>query len=563
MSHIVSLFAPPGGVAEAASGSSGKKPLKSPAMTGEETFSPEGIAAKKPLRKKKKSFMDHLLFHAENASLPAPVAAVSRPAKKEVTGKALQPQALSSDSGEPLKKSVPRSQFSAAPVLLPGGPMSGEGLKSDRPGTKALPASLPVSGKNPADFPSASPVSVHPSLKKTDSPVSGSGARNPAKTGEAETMDATTLASKSLSERSGPEIQPLQGKIVSTPENRSVSSRPPDPSSKTASATVALSARTPRNLSSDSSLEKMKGVLAEEGKKGSADKPRSSRPGDKSFEIRGTASTVDGAPDPEKASPRELSLPPDGKTIASSPFSGDSPSAGEGGGEKSVSRDLFPEPEKTAGSKDGQSKDASSVPAVLLAAPETFQKGASPSIDQREMVSKVVESAKHGGGEISLRVHPPALGPIRIQVHVDPRTREVEVRLSARDESIGDLLRSKSQELKGALSREGFTMHRFHVDGGSGDLPVSASSQSAFSGFSSGGDSSSGPSQGFSPGTGSFSSLGSGVGSHDFAQGGDASRERSPETFKDLQGPAVPDESSSGTGRILPAGDLSGFHRVV
>lgn len=530
MSKIVSLFAPPGGAKEQASGSSGKKSLKTGALTGEEPVSSEGAVLRKPLRKKKNSFMDHLLFHGENLSppaLPAPASPVSQPVQKGTIGKASRSSVLTEDSGGDLKKANP-SPLPASSFVLPVHAISGKGRKSES--------------------------------QPTEDPVSETLPSRPV---------ALTLPGTGKQSNAGPAEPMVGGTVSRDPLLRSSSAVLPQHSEPPSEASFATLPLAGRKSSFDRSREKSKDLLQDDGQKVTSAQPHSKaaifegehlKPQDSVFR-----ESSEGDPFREKEITRESSILPERKTVASTP--GEASVPDQGAGEKGTFRDFSGDSGKPSESKNTQSTPsaASALTAVPLSAPDTLQIAGSdrPAIDQGEMLSKVVNSARHGGGEISLRVHPPALGPIRIQVHVDPRTREVEVRLFARDESIGDLLRSKSQELKGALSREGFTMHQFHVDGGSGDLPIATSSQTPSSGFASGGDSSSASSQGFSQGSGTFLSQGSGGGSLTFNQGGDGgSRERSEMTGP-VSGMPVSEEPSFQPADRGALADLSGFHRVV
>jgi len=554
MSKIISLFAPPAGAGKPVSGSSGKKGVKTNSLVKEEPLSPGEALSGKPLRKKKKSFMDHLLFHGEALSSPPVASPVSGLAKKTVSGKI--------DRSVPL---LPESPGLSSRISSPHIPKTG----SENGPSLPYPSHV---GKNPAG-----PV---PSLPSADSPEKTVSLNDkvPDAFMAAPVSEAPTARKEELM-KSVPE----SGKKAIS-GSREIGRSQPSPSELLSRTSVMGEGQIPEKSSEtlpkepflqrrDSSLS---GPLSPQtksadgaGGKMAGDGVRSKSPfsdrDPSAMQMADSGETPPKTAFEDKPFKRESSFLPESKMI--SPSSGESSVSYSGEKGKGASGEFLPDMTKTPEEKGDQSgTSAGPVLATLpLTAADSLQPAVSdqPKVDQRELVSRVITTARHGGGEISLRVHPPALGPIRIQVHVDPKTREVEVKLFARDESVGDLLRSKSQDLKGALSREGFTMHQFHVEGGGGDLPAS-SLPMASSGFSQGGDSSSGQFQGSSQGNGAFLTSGTGGGAPGFAQGGDGSRERSPETPNTVPGAPVTEETSfHPLSERLSAADLSGFHRVV
>lgn len=92
-----------------------------------------------------------------------------------------------------------------------------------------------------------------------------------------------------------------------------------------------------------------------------------------------------------------------------------------------------------------------------------------------DFAEKVADTAKSGGGIVTLRVHPPELGPVVVTVQVDPRSKAVDVRLSVRDASVRDAIEGKGDALKRLLRDEGFSMHRLDVSlGEAGSLSAGA-----------------------------------------------------------------------------------------
>jgi hypothetical protein len=88
---------------------------------------------------------------------------------------------------------------------------------------------------------------------------------------------------------------------------------------------------------------------------------------------------------------------------------------------------------------------------------------------------RVSDLAKSGGGEVSLEVKPPHLGPVGVRVRIDPHTRLVSVELSSHDSRIRHLLSGKEESIKESLSQSGFVLDRFQV--ASSNAPGMASGQ--------------------------------------------------------------------------------------
>lgn len=98
------------------------------------------------------------------------------------------------------------------------------------------------------------------------------------------------------------------------------------------------------------------------------------------------------------------------------------------------------------------------------------------SADVPDFSKKVLEAARQGGGEVTLRVHPPALGPVQVSVHLDEGGRTVSLSIHVRDESVRKALISSGDTLRKRLEREGFSLGRMDVStlapAGNPALPV-------------------------------------------------------------------------------------------
>lgn len=179
-----------------------------------------------------------------------------------------------------------------------------------------------------------------------------------------------------------------------------------------------------------------------------------------------------------------------------------------------------------------------------------------------EFAEKIAETAKSGGGTVTLRVHPPELGPVVVTVQVDPRSKAVDVRLSVRDQSVRSAIEGKGETLKRLLREEGFSMHSLDVSlGEAGTLSAGAvlstgpSSQSG-AGTSGTFNSQASP-QDFSGGT-TLSSGGDGQGSGGTRENGSsAATDRRPEHLPEGSGDEM---TLNGTG--APA-EHRGFHRIA
>jgi|GEM_PF-2737000 flagellar hook-length control protein FliK len=123
--------------------------------------------------------------------------------------------------------------------------------------------------------------------------------------------------------------------------------------------------------------------------------------------------------------------------------------------------------------------DASAVDGLAAWQPSVSTDSGSPekiSADVPDFSKKVLEAARQGGGEVTLRVHPPALGPVQVSVHLDEGGRTVSLSIHVRDESVRKALISSGDTLRKRLEREGFSLGRMDVStlapSGNPALPV-------------------------------------------------------------------------------------------
>ena len=202
--------------------------------------------------------------------------------------------------------------------------------------------------------------------------------------------------------------------------------------------------------------------------------------------------------------------------------------------------------------------------------------GGSPSAVASEIPGRVSSLAAGGGGQVSLEVKPPHLGPVGVRVHVDSATRQVRVELSSHDPRIRHLLAGKEGEIKESLSQSGFILDRFVVgsqgQSGSGlsDLVGALAGSSQTSG--SGGDSGTSrqDSQGSGSGSGAGGSLASDPGgfsrqgapqSGSFGRDSGGGRENGPERGV---GASVPrEEMALASPTLSSASGPSGYHRIA
>ena len=193
-----------------------------------------------------------------------------------------------------------------------------------------------------------------------------------------------------------------------------------------------------------------------------------------------------------------------------------------------------------------------------------------------EIPGRVSSLAAGGGGQVSLEVKPPHLGPVGVRVHVDSATRQVRVELSSHDPRIRHLLAGKEGEIKESLSQSGFILDRFVVgsqgQSGSGlsDLVGALAGSSQTSG--SGGDSGTSrqDSQGSGSGSGAGGSLASDPGgfsrqgapqSGSFGRDSGGGRENGPERGV---GASVPrEEMALASPTLSSASGPSGYHRIA
>ncbi len=559
MSNILSFFspiAPTAGTKKTVSGPAGKKsttPLSGDDGGGDLPVSSPAV------RKKKTSFLDHLRAFGEAPPVAVPVEApLSRGTSaspsgsvKKAKGKTPAPS-LSSDSRAVLATRKPLS-----PALL-----------AQSSGSIPTP---PVTGTiNPAGGPllsgrstpiSAQIVTPAPALLAGEAVIDKPGKTVPSRPGQA----STPLPG----ERPGVSLP--SPPTVSRPENVSAGL------SRGVSAEGGITTQPAAPLMAELTGSSQAAVGQKEDSPRSGSGSRALPP--EGARDLGTLAPPAGNPltvHPDSSDKREMGSGFSGKTptlttgeegaIEPRPAVGMPPAAGvspdQGGSGKDDRGDLRSDGSALPAPSSPDSSGMAAAPVAMAAqAPDSVK----PSIDEKAFVSGVSRAARQGGGEVTLRVHPPALGPIRIHVHVDPKTRVVEVKLVALDESVGELLRGKSEDLKGALSREGFTMHHFHVESPEEARSVSPGSPGSSAG-SSAGDSGS-PGGGSPSGNGGmFTATGSGSGGGfsppgSGGEGAGQSREQVP--VSEI-GSAPSDETMAGmgAGKSLPE-NPDGFHRVA
>lgn len=190
-----------------------------------------------------------------------------------------------------------------------------------------------------------------------------------------------------------------------------------------------------------------------------------------------------------------------GMEVAGSGGSVPSPSASPAGDRpSSFGQDEHPaernEPDKRQGTDRQGETLTQSLPAAVgpLASGTVSEKAPGEAVRVPEFPDRVMEAARKGGGQITLQVHPPALGPVRVTVRVDPGSRTVEVHLGVKDASVRKALEGKESDLKQLLHNEGFSMNK---------LDVSVGVQGGGTLSSSGANPSQSPSDAQSGGTGS------------------------------------------------------------
>ncbi len=102
---------------------------------------------------------------------------------------------------------------------------------------------------------------------------------------------------------------------------------------------------------------------------------------------------------------------------------------------------------------------AAASPASAPESPEVLKKTA----EVPDFSRQVMETVRQGGGELTLRVHPPALGPVQVHVHLESIGKTVSLSIRVRDESVRKALVSAGKTLRDRLEREGFSLGRMDV----------------------------------------------------------------------------------------------------
>jgi len=169
-------------------------------------------------------------------------------------------------------------------------------------------------------------------------------------------------------------------------------------------------------------------------------------------------------------------LPVTGKGAGTSNFSGFQLPGGSRPEERSdlsrPARDSFEGGAQTVQRPDSDSAVSGAPPSPgamgaaggsLASAPSVLPKDSNSPVLPPELPGRVSDLARGGGGQVSLEVRPPHLGPVAVRVRIDPHTRLVSVELSSHDSRIRHLLASKEGSIKESLSQSGFVLDRFQV----------------------------------------------------------------------------------------------------
>lgn len=111
---------------------------------------------------------------------------------------------------------------------------------------------------------------------------------------------------------------------------------------------------------------------------------------------------------------------------------------------------------------------ASVASAAPAPAPETLPHSAAPQLDPSSVDPNVARVARglqsalsQQGGTVALRLHPPELGVVRVEVEIDAGA--VRARFIAEHESVRTLLTHQLQHLRQALQSQGLAVERLEV----------------------------------------------------------------------------------------------------
>ena len=154
-----------------------------------------------------------------------------------------------------------------------------------------------------------------------------------------------------------------------------------------------------------------------------------------------------------------------------------------GGEPPEMHRETLPLSADRRGSAGTSRDDTSQVisPVVSGAPPAFSPENADPKtrVEVPEFSRKVVDTVRSGGGEVTLRVHPPALGPVQVHVQMDEGGKSVSLSIRVRDESVRKALVSSGKMLRDRLEKEGFSLARMDVSTVSSGTPVVVSGPNA------------------------------------------------------------------------------------
>ena len=188
-------------------------------------------------------------------------------------------------------------------------------------------------------------------------------------------------------------------------------------------------------------------------------------------------------------------------------------------------------------------------PGVSGAPPAFSPEHAGPKtrVEVPEFSRKVIDTVRSGGGEVTLRVHPPALGPVQVHVQMDEGGKSVSLSIRVRDESVRKVLVSSGKMLRDRLEKEGFSLARMDVSTVSPGTPAGVSGPNAAD------SSTTLPSPSFQTGAG---------GSQTSFSGRESEGRESPDRLEPGEVP-LPDAPRTETMRRRPVIEDAGYHRIA
>ena len=218
--------------------------------------------------------------------------------------------------------------------------------------------------------------------------------------------------------------------------------------------------------------------------------------------------------------------------------------------------ETHPEDMQSPGPKgtDVNTREESSPPESVVpgSAPPVVSEGVDglkKTVEVPDFSRKVADAVRNGGGEVTLRVHPPALGPVQVRVHLEEGGKTVSLSIRVRDESVRKALVSSGKMLRERLEKEGFSLARM-------DVSTVVSASSSVPSVSPATDSS--PT--FTPPSPSFPADTGGAQTSFF--GRESGGEKNP-GFPEEKDSPVPISGLPETGRGRPILEDAGYHRIA